>query len=310
MSTDPLPTCPADPTHPVLRRDLLAAGWTEGEVADRLRSGTLLRVRPGAYCSPEPVDARGRHRRAVLAALAAVADDAVVCDISVAALHGLPLWRVALDRVHVSRQRRTGGRLGRLVDVHPAPLEGDEVTEVVGQRVTSVARTVVDVARRLPWEQAVVVADGALHTGRVTVDELAGALARAAHRRGAPAARRSIAFADARSESVGESRSRVAVHRAGLPAPVPQWAVRGPGGFVARADLGWPERRTVGEFDGRVEHGRLLRPGQSAGDAVVAEKIREDRLRDEDLRVVRWTWDELAHFDVVAARLHRAFSRA
>jgi hypothetical protein len=65
----------------------------------------------------------------------------------------------------------------------------------------------------------------------------------------------------------------------------------------------------VGEFDGLVKYGRLLRPGQTPGDAVVAEKRREDRVRDEGLRVVRWTWDELETPGVVVKRLWRAFAR-
>ena len=76
---------------------------------------------------------------------------------------------------------------------------------------------------------------------------------------------------------------------------------------IARTDFGWPGRGTVGEFDGRVKYGRLLRPGQSAGDAVFAEKLREDRIRDQDLRVVRWTWPDLDDFHLVAARLRQAF---
>lgn len=64
----------------------------------------------------------------------------------------------------------------------------------------------------------------------------------------------------------------------------------------------------AGEFDGQVKYGRLLRPGQSPGDAVFAEKVREDRLRGEGLTVVRWTWDELTPFDAVESRLRRALS--
>lgn len=80
-------------------------------------------------------------------------------------------------------------------------------------------------------------------------------------------ARQAIAFADARTESVGESRSRVAMHEAGLPAPDFQIEVRSgvTGAQVARSDFGWHERRTVGEFDGFVKYGRLLRPGQQPG---------------------------------------------
>ena len=58
-----------------------------------------------------------------------------------------------------------------------------------------------------------------------------------------------------------------------------------------------------------MKYGRLLRPGQSAGDAVYEEKLREDELRDTGRQVVRWTWPELDTPDVVGGRLLRAFAR-
>jgi hypothetical protein len=109
--------------------------------------------------------------------------------------------------------------------------------------------------------------------------------------------RRVIAFADGRSGSVGESRSRVALYRSTLPTPVLQWEVTDRAGrFIGNVDFGCPAQRTVGEFDGRVEYGRSLRGSEDPGEVVFAEKLREDRLRDQDLAVVRWTWADLAHF--------------
>ena len=106
--------------------------------------------------------------------------------------------------------------------------------------------------------------------------------------------------------SVGESRSRVAMARLGVAAPVLQWAVIGPGGVVlGRADFGWPEHGVAGEFDGFVKYGRLLRPGEVPADVVFAEKRREDAMRAVLRGVVRWTWDELATFLDVARRLPR-----
>ncbi len=40
----------------------------------------------------------------------------------------------------------------------------------------------------------------------------------------------------------------------------------------------------------------------------MAEKLREDEIRDLDLRVVRWIWPEIDEFDPVAGRLRRAFA--
>ena len=80
--------------------------------------------------------------------------------------------------------------------------------------------------------------------------------------------------------NVGESRSRVAMSRFGVAPPVLQWEVVGPGGVVlGTAGFGWPEHGVVGEFDGLVRYGRVLRAGQVRAEAVVAEKRREDRMR-------------------------------
>ena len=79
--------------------------------------------------------------------------------------------------------------------------------------------------------------------------------------------------------------------------------------MIAEADFGRPALRTVGEFDGRVKYGRTLRPGQSPGDVVFAEKVREDAVRATGQGVVRWIWDELDDFAPVADRLQRSFRR-
>jgi hypothetical protein len=241
--------------------------------------------------------------------LADLSPDAVVSHVSAAVIHGLRVWGVPLDRVIVTRaRRRSGARQGSRVHVHCAPLEPDEIMLVEGVAVTSVPRTVVDVARTVGFEQAVVVADAALEAGLVDEAALEAALSRGHRWPGLPAARRAIAFAARGSGSVGESRSRVAIAMAGLPAPVLQWEVRrSDGAFIGRVDFGWPRQRTVGEFDGRVKYGKLLRPGQDPAEVLYEEKLREDALRAEDLSVVRWTWPDLGRFAPVAARLRERF---
>lgn len=73
--------------------------------------------------------------------------------------------------------------------------------------------------------------------------------------------------------------------------------------FVGEVDVGWPELRTVGEFDGRVEYGRELRPGRDPVEVLYEEKRREDELRAEDLGTVRWRWVDLGRFAPVAQHL-------
>jgi len=89
-----------------------------------------------------------------------------VSHVSAAVLHGLRVWGIPSDRVHVTRDRcRTGARRGSRVHAHSAPLDAEDVVMVGGVPTTSVARTVVDIARTAPFEQAVVVADSALENG-------------------------------------------------------------------------------------------------------------------------------------------------
>jgi hypothetical protein len=303
--------------EPVLHRaaDLRAAGYGDDDVRRLLRSGVLVPVRRGAYVEREraPDDGAARHALLVQAALAELGAGAVASHVSAAVMHGLPTWGLPLDRAHVTFDRPSGGRLDARLHVHTAPLHADDVVVIDGLAVTSIARTVVDVARRSSFEVAVAMADAALRSaGRTEAettacrDRLATTVRRAKGWPGVPTARQVLAFADGRSESVGESRSRVAIARAGLCTPELQLPVRLTG-TVAYCDFGWPAQRTVGEFDGKVKYGRMLRPGQEPGDVVYEEKLREDAIRARSWEVVRWTWADLRNFAPTAARIRERF---
>lgn len=289
-----------------LREQLRIHGFDDRELRRLLREGELTSVRRGAYLpGPPPGDPVVRHLARIAAAARQLGPHAVLSHQSAALVHGWDLWRTPLDRVQVTRSRRTGGRRDPSVHVRAAPLDRSEVVEIGGLRVTSPARTAADLARTLPAEQAVVVTDSAL-AGRLTQAELREALRRQKGWPGVPRARRVADFADGRSGSVGESRSRWAMTVAGIPAPDLQHEVRDRHGrHVGTVDFWWEARRLAGEFDGLVKYGRLLRPGRTAADAVVAEKLREDDLRDQDVQVTRWIWADLDPFTATAARLRR-----
>jgi hypothetical protein len=191
---------------------------------------------------------------------------------------------------------------------HVARLGPEDVVRVGGTAVTSITGTVIDLARSVPFAPALVVADAALASGRTTSEQLLAALDAGA--RGTWSPRRALRAADPRGESAGESRSRALTIDAGLPLPDLQMDVHAPDGRLAgRCDFGWRERGLLGEFDGRVKYGRLLRPGQQPGGAVFEEKRREDALHDEGWGVVRWVWADLATAAALVARWVRAFER-
>ncbi|RZT84003.1 putative AbiEi antitoxin of type IV toxin-antitoxin system [Pseudonocardia sediminis] len=299
---------------PVRRADLLAAGVSGVEIRRALADRELIRLRRGVYLPAGPdgnvpavTERAARHAVAVRGALCRLEPSVVVSHVSAAVLHGLDPWGIPLRRVHVTRARRTGGRVGADLHLHSAALEPDEIEVLDGVSVTSVPRTVADLARTVPFDRAVAVADAALRLPGVTPEDLCRAVGRGRRRPGNAAAERVIRFADGRSESAGESRSRVTIHRIGLPTPDLQRDVHDADGeWLARVDFWWDgDPPVVGEFDGEVKYGRMLRPGQSPGEVVFEEKRREDALRREGLGVARWTWSEIDDFATTAAHLRR-----
>jgi hypothetical protein len=282
-------------------------------LARRARRGDLTRLRRGTYLRPEEVEEtpEARHRQLVATTVPLLASGAVVSHLSAAVVHGLWVWEDAVPgRVQVTRPSAGRGKSRGYVHQHTARLLAEDVTEVGGMLVTTLERTVVDLARTLPVEQAVAAGDAALRRG-ATQPQLLEVLGRGRGWPGLPVARRVVAFLDPRSESAGESASRVVLHRVGLMPSDLQLEVVDPlgGRLVGRCDFGWREHRTVGEFDGRVKYGRLLTPGQRLEDVLYAEKRREDALRDCGWQVVRWNWADLWREQLLSARLHRAFAR-
>lgn len=252
--TDPLPP------GVLLRASAVRQGFDDGELARLVRSKQLDRLQRGAYIDPH-ADRAARARAVILATVAGLRLPGAVSHASAAALHGLPTWRVDSARVHVTRTPPSSGANSGRVHLHVARLAAEETSVVDGVLTTDVTRTVVDLARTLPFESAVVTADAALALRSTTAAQLDDALQRMGGAPGTRRAARVIAFADRRSESVGESRSRVMLARAGLPPPDLQVEVRRrDGSLVGRSDFGWSSSRTLGEFDGRTSTGDCCAP--------------------------------------------------
>ncbi|WP_344165997.1 type IV toxin-antitoxin system AbiEi family antitoxin domain-containing protein [Kribbella yunnanensis] len=290
------------------RQDAMAAGYSPSELQLRVRQGRWLRLSRDVYVEAAdwPSDeipwdrARRRHLVEIRAVVARLGPDVVVSHQSAAVLHGLPLWGLDLSRVHVTRpSRRT--RSERTVVVHRSALDDGETTLTDGIRVTTVSRSVAETAAASSYEIGVVLADAALHQGLVSTDELVTTADRFPQWAGSPAARAAARFADALSESVGESRTRVLIANAGMPKPRLQVVIRERNGvFVARVDILVGEELVV-EFDGEHKYG-------GSADAVLAEKWREDRIRARGYRVARVGWSDLDQPTRTANRLWSALN--
>jgi Protein of unknown function (DUF559) len=276
-----------------------------GQLRWAVQRGVLVRVGRGVYaCAGMARDAAGKQSLQVAAALAAGHPGAAGSHHSAAVMHGLDLLGRLPPGTTVthapgmgSGTRRTGAR------VHVAALPDDHVAVLGGVRVTSVARTVVDLARVSSFRSGVVVADSALRGTLTTKAELRSVLAACARWPGIRRASQVVEFSDGLAESALESISRVAFRDHGLPAPELQAWVGGDKGVIGRADFLWRRYATVGEADGAVKYAS---PGRA-----MSQLRRDASLRAAGFEVVHFTWDEIVRVPgQVAASIRAAFQRS
>jgi hypothetical protein len=290
--------------------ELAAAGVSRGQIRRLVRRGVWLRLAHGVFAPAELVAAEAgdrarEHAVQAAAALAGISSVAAVSHHSAAIIHRIevlgraPGEIVTLTGPSGSTSRRTCRNGTR---IHIAALPAGDVVTYRGLPVTSVARTVVDLARACSFRAGVVAADSALRSRQASKPDLDLCVTACARWPGIKNARRAIAFADGRAESVLESISRVAFDDLGLPPPDLQAWVGDENEIIGRADFLWRAYRTVGEADGAVKYADPAR--------AMAQLERDARLRAAGFEVVHFTWRDITRApDQVAASLKTAFRR-
>lgn len=285
-----------------------AAGLAKPQVRSLVRSRDLIRVRYGVYATRSAVEwgkaspARG-HALLVIAVQAAAGRDSVASHQSAALIQGLDLFPAASSAVTLTRSkaRRCARDKSDGVFFHTAALPDGHVTRVLGARVTTVPRTVVDLARVSSFMSAVVTADSALRAGVTTKEGLVAVCDACAGWPGIRQARRAVDFSDPLAESVLESCARVIFAEHGLEAPVLQFTVTGRD-FRYSVDFYWPGQRVIAEADGEVKYSDPRR--------AIKQLERDQRLRDLGYQVVHFTWRELFRdAEAVTGRIRRALGR-
>jgi very-short-patch-repair endonuclease len=253
----------------VSRRQLRALGLGPGAIDSRLRSGRLHAVHRGVYA----VGHAGLNQRGIwLAAVLAHGEGAALSHLSAAALWGLlpPAQPVDVTSAH-GRPGRRGIRL------HRAALHPEERGMRHGVPVTSVARTLLDVAELVPERRLRRAYEEADRLGLLRRDALERACDRGRGRRGLAAIGRLVA-----EERSGATRSSLEdlflvlcrTHR--LPAPIVNASLLG-----FEVDALWPEQRLVVELDGFAFHRHRA--------AFERDRSRDAALQATGYRVVRFT---------------------
>ena len=304
--------------------ELRAAGLSSRQIERLVGTGALCPLLTGVYASAAAAAATigaarddrarqtGEHLLRVAAALkvtgcrsAGSHDPVAGSHQSAARVHGLGVvGHQPAPRIHITRAPGDrGGRTGRPgVLVHIAALPAEHVVSHRCVLLTSVPRTVIDLARVLPFGEGVAVADSALHARLTSKAALAAVIADCPRWPGLQRAREVTAFSDARSESVLESLSRAVFGQAGLPPPDLQVWVGDDGEVIGRADFLWRRYRTIGEADGAFKYQTPAR--------ARAQLERDARLRAAGYEVVHFTWAQITRAPAqVVDSIRVAFSR-
>jgi hypothetical protein len=259
------------------------------------RRGTLIRVGHGAYTTAEAWEGlrlEGRHLIR-MRAIAALRPGAVFSHRSAALAWGMPIIGAPPPVPEVIVMLGDGARNDRGVQVHRTTQEFD-IHNRDGLAVTSVDRTLVDVARRCAAKVSVPMLDAAIGAKLTTIESVRAELARGTHI-GWRRAQWAFDLVDSAAGSPGESLSRVQFDAIGLPRPETQVQFHDHLGRIGDVDFWWRRLNAIGEFDGFGKYHRVeFTGGRSPGEVVYDEKRREDRLRATSTRpvVIRWGWEE------------------
>ena len=238
------------------RADARACGYPDPDIDSYLDTGNWRRIRPGTYAPYQVltvVDERMLHLRRIYHLLRYGESGLAASHQSAAALHALPTWGLDLGQVHVTARDGRPGRHAGGVHRHVRDPVGPGLLTWNKVRMASPARAVAEVAAVAEPAPAVALAEAALYSGLATP----AALKRAANQlvRGAEQAHRVLSRAGTDSASVAESRLRLILAEAGLPAPSscppPTDPALGDEGGWEGSALWFPDERTVVEFEPR-----------------------------------------------------------
>jgi very-short-patch-repair endonuclease len=272
-----------------------------------VRRGDLIALAHGVYATADFADRllMVPNRACILragSALATAGPGSVASHHTAALLHGLDLLGRPPSAVAITRPPGVGSKSGkRGVHVYTARLPSSHVGGRFTIPVTTVSRTVVDLARNGDFRAGVVAADSALHQRLASKKDLLRVLADCERSRGKRMAEQVVAFADKLAESPLESIARVAMRDCGLPQPELQVVVQCKNASY-RTDFLWRRFWTVAEVDGAVKYDDRSQ--------AMRQLRRDADLREAGYEVVHFSWQEITSTPLhVAGVIRAAFER-
>ncbi|MFN8159702.1 MAG: type IV toxin-antitoxin system AbiEi family antitoxin domain-containing protein [Solirubrobacterales bacterium] len=262
----------------VSRSQLLACGLTRHQIDAALRAGRLHPVHRGVYA----VGHRALGRRAWWqAALLTCGEESALAGST--AGQAWSLIGGPLHPVHIAT-RTAGGRSRDRVAVHRTVLEAFEVTTLDGMRLTTAARTIVDLAGSLDGRRLRGLIERAQDLGRFHPPPIAASLRRSPRAKGRRALLDLLELMEPARDGTRSHLERLFLRiarAAGAPDPEVNASIEG-----RRRDFAFPRSRLVVEVDGYAYH--------SSREAMTRDRRRDRELTAEGWRPVRFTYEDIS----------------
>jgi hypothetical protein len=233
-----------------------------------------------------------------------ITNDAFFSGATAARLMNVPLPRHLEQQVEVDvtvrapdRAPHAQGLIGHARTVHP-----DDIRVTNRLRHSSPERVWCELAAVLELGDLVAAGDHLIrHTApQTSIARLRERLKVADRVARSPRLREGLALLNGRAESRPESLLRVAMHRSGLPRPEVNFSIVAPGGRRFRADLAYPDRWLIIEYQGDYHR----EPTQWRADMT-----RRAHLEELGWRVLEVNADDLARPAELCARIRRILER-
>ena len=277
-------------------RDLRAAGLGEGAIRSRVRAGRLHPIHRGVFAiGHRRLSREGRWMAAVLA----LGDRAALSHVSAGAL-----WELrpsSAVRIHVTVPTSAGRPSREGIVVHrSATLADDDVTTHDGIAVTSVARTLLDLAAMLTPPRLERAVERSLALRLFDLNAIEAVLATHATCRGATTLKRiirEIHYEPTLTRLELEARmldlcATNDIQRPEVNVPIGDYVV----------DFLWPDATLIIETDGHRDHGTRT--------AFEDDRVRDGHLTMLGYRVVRVTYRRLTGRPAEIAHMIRTLLRA
>lgn len=239
---------------------------------------------------------RGTRPTAVLRAKAAWLRSrrhGVLAGYSAATLHGARFIDPGLPAHIIDSNRRPTRGITVWSDA-----VGDDSCSVGEMRLTDPLRTAVDLARRIPGDDAIVVIDALARAARLKVADIELAAERFDGCKGIIRARKTIGLVDPGSESPQEIRLRLLIVRAGFPPPETQHPIFNEyRALIGEADMAWPDLKIAVEYEGRHH--------------TDPDQLRKDIARMDEMMEMGWIVIRVTARDTPAVtlrKIHRAWA--